>query len=342
VDRGALGGGHSGAGVGAANTNSLSEDPINKIVEYLTGSGRLNALRLLKHRFWALNYKQWDTAVRRGIADLPNVSSRQLDDLDKGEALVKALALIQVSYLVVQLTARKVAQLPSTQLEMAALAFSASSMVTYVLYWNRPQGVKSVHVIKAKSLPDLNIFRDIAENGPGYLWTGYRTERNFNKELDLAPIPNDSSHPFRLEFDWLSKAVAYNNEIVPTVFGVGVGGTLFGGLHCLAWNFDFPTLGEALAWRICSVVTGVVPLLSLLLLVIWMQLDELVDALKDEFDPIWLRVFKFIIGAAILGLLLAPYVLARLFLIFEIFRSLFFLPPQAFIDTWSVSFPHWG
>jgi hypothetical protein len=39
---------------------------------------------------------------------------------------------------------------------------------------------------------------------------------------------------------------------------------------------------------------------------------------------------------------LLPYILARLFLMVEIFRSLFFLPPDAFIDTWSGSFPHWG
>ena len=39
---------------------------------------------------------------------------------------------------------------------------------------------------------------------------------------------------------------------------------------------------------------------------------------------------------------LIPYILARLFLLVEIFRTLCFLPPDAFVDTWSGSFPHIG
>jgi len=38
-----------------------------------------------------------------------------------------------------------------------------------------------------------------------------------------------------------------------------VGGILFSGLYCLAWAFHFPTRGEALAWRVCSVMTSALP-----------------------------------------------------------------------------------
>jgi hypothetical protein len=34
------------------------------------------------------------------------------------------------------------------------------------------------------------------------------------------------------------------------------------------------------------------------------------------------------------------YILARLFLIVELFRCLFFLPPSAFVATWVSSVPH--
>jgi len=74
----------------------------------------------------------------------------QLDKLDRSGVLVKALALIQVTSLVVQLIARKKSGLPSSQLEIATLAFAVSSAVTYILYWNRPQGVETVHIIKTK------------------------------------------------------------------------------------------------------------------------------------------------------------------------------------------------
>ena len=40
--------------------------------------------------------------------------------------------------------------------------------------------------------------------------------------------------------------------------------------------------------------------------------------------------------------IMVAYVVARLFLMFEVFRTLFFLPPGAFVATWSSSIPHVG
>ena len=136
-------------------------------------------------------------------------------------------------------------------------------------------------------------------------------------------------------------------------FGAVVGGALFGGVHCLAWNFRFPPSDERLAWRICSVLTAGLPPLSIVPLGFWIGLNpfysggardpESEQALPDtrrdghSFSP------KIIfVGLTLVTGFLAPYLLARLFLMVEIFRSLFFLPPDAFINTWPGSFPHWG
>jgi hypothetical protein len=42
----------------------------------------------------------------------------------------------------------------------------------------------------------------------------------------------------------------------------------------------------------------------------------------------------------LLYLMVLVYILARLFLIVELFRCLFFLPPSAFVSTWVSSVPH--
>ena len=60
--------------------------------------------------------------------------ARQLEVLNRGDAIVKVLALVQILYLIIQLITRKVVGLPSTQLEIGALAFSASSIITYIIY----------------------------------------------------------------------------------------------------------------------------------------------------------------------------------------------------------------
>ncbi|KAE8442967.1 hypothetical protein EG329_002505 [Mollisiaceae sp. DMI_Dod_QoI] len=286
--------------------------------------------RRLQHRCWALNTAQLHEAVERGLVDLPRVSSRQLEKLDRGEKLARALALIQITYLIVQLIARKVLKLPSTQLEIAALAFSVSSIITYILYWHRLQGVDSVHVMKAKQPLDGNSADMIAIYGPVYLWTHPRTRTRLNKKLDLALLPNDGVNFTPLLYTrQISQFVGYNADLLPLIFGAIVGGTLFGGLHCLAWDFQFPSSAEKLAWRICSVLTASLPIL--------MTVPLSFRLFRDELAFIYRRIHSLIVIS-----LLVTYILARLFLMVEIFRSLFFLPPEAFIDTWSGSFPHFS
>jgi hypothetical protein len=329
-----------------AKARPLFEDRVKEALKMaMSYSARVNIKRL-KHRYWALNSTQWHLVKALGIANLPQVSSRELEKEDRGEALIKAIALIQVAYLIVQLVARKIAGLPSTQLEIAALAYCASSTITYILYWSRPQGVKGVHVVTANEMPmemptKYNL-HGIATGGPYYLWSTHITKTTHDKELDLVPIPNDACHLNTVLYHW-SEYYGYNNAVISLALGAIAGGMLFGGLHCLAWNFHFPTPGEALAWKICSLITGGLPPLSIVPLIIWLQLHP-----RDEMEGAdWLRrarltILKPIVGVIIIVVFLVPYVLARLFLIFEIFRSMFFLPPEAFIDTWSELFPHWG
>jgi hypothetical protein len=327
---------------GIASVQSLFENFANEMQSTnLSYSKKINIARF-NHRYWALNAMQWIRVKSLGIADMPQISVRQLERLDRGEALVKFLALVQVAYLIVQLIARKIENLPSSQLEIAALAYSASSMITYVLYWNRPQGIESIYVVKAKKMPQKDFLRYML--GPVYLWSTRMTEHTFDKEFDLAPIPNDSCH-FTDQFGaslW-DGIFANNTEIISLAFGALAGGMLFGGLHCLAWNFQFPTSGEALAWRVCSVITSSLPPLSIVPLAMWLQLNPYEGSeSNDETNAKRVKVRRYIVGAAVIVVFLIPYVLARLFLIVEIFRSLFFLPPEVFIETWSGTFPHWG
>lgn len=271
---------------------------------------------------------------------MPNIKAHDLEKLDRGDKLIKVLALAQILYLIVQLIARKVASLPSTQLEIAALAFSASSILTYILYWGRPQGVNSVRVLKAKKFPDIDAIDNVLKPCPTILWSRWRTATVLDEELDLVALPNDTSNLINyLDVDILKviirKVVGLDEEFIPLAFGAVFGGTLFGGLHCLAWNFHFPTSGEQLAWRICSIITTCLPFISLFPLGLWLFLNRSYEEKRGS-PAVRLAV------ASICILVLTTYILARLFLMVEIFRSLFFLPPEAFIETWSGNFPHFG
>ena len=180
--------------------------------------------------------------------------------------------------------------------------------------------------------------------GPQYLWAYRRPECTIDAELDLAPLPNDSGYGVftysQLDADgwsdWQDRVLGGHDEAIPLAFGAVVGGTLFGGLHCLVWDFHFPTPGEAIAWKICSLLTTGLPILSIAPFVAWQRVTSLYVGGEMSASR---RMVKFLVGLTLL-IVLFTYVLARLFLMVEIFRTLFFLPPEAFIETWSGSFPH--
>ena len=333
----------------------------------------------LKGRYWALNAIQFREAIQIGMTDGPSIPSSQLEKLDKGGALVKALALVQVGYLVAQLIARKAAGLPSSQPEIATLAFAVSSGMTYVLYWNKPQGIETTHIVKVKPRDFANFglaavvrktddildgsyqwlwrptdrnasdWNDreksldwlrniIAEHGPSYLWFWLRSSVASNSGAGPVPIPNDASHVLPSHFATaspLSDLLGGHEETGMLAVGSVLGGIIFGGIHCLAWNFQFPTPTELAIWRVCSVLTTCLPLVAVVPIAIWVRKHS------------WMTNMRVSGGRGVLGPLMVvgfilPYILARLVLIVEVFRTLCYLPPEAYIETWSGSLPHWA
>lgn len=137
-----------------------------------------------------------------------------------------------------------------------------------------------------------------------------------------------------------------NEELLILAVGAVIGGVLFGGVHCLAWNFYFPSQVEATVWRICSVVITSLPLLSIMPFNLLMRLnpDEISPEqnVRVEQERKWGWVLRRILGSILVFGFVVPYVLARLFLLFETFRTLFSLPSDVFVETWSGSYPHWG
>lgn len=111
--------------------------------------------------------------------------------------------------------------------------------------------------------------------------------------------------------------------------GITVGSVIFGGIHVAAWNLSFPTPIEKILWRTASIMsTALLPIMYFLFL-----LDYVL--LRYRFK--W-RLFRYrkYLNIIIGGL----YVIARLVLLVEIFRTLFYLPEDAYITTWASNIPH--
>ena len=107
--------------------------------------------------------------------------------------------------------------------------------------------------------------------------------------------------------------------------------TIFGGIHCVAWSFQFPS---QLLWRIASLAITCVPTVLVFAGLLGDQLD--VDVL-----PGWLQFVLFVPG--LLGMFVSPvlYVLSRVALLVIAFMSLRSLPPGAYETVhWTTFIPH--
>lgn len=283
-------------------------------------------LARLQGSVWAVNADQLLLAREYGIIEhLPKVSEEELMDQSKGDVLLKLLAMFQSLYLGLQLIVRYRNDQPSSQLEVVVVAFAVCSFITYSLFFSKPQNVQTPRYIKAKLYPtgyQMLILGRCSSRRMGHFGT---------LEYLSYALPNMQTH---------------DNGIY--VAGAVLASITFGSLHCIAWNFSFPTDAEAFLWRLSAVFTIVLPLASAFSLIgalfLYRWLDTKQGRVNHEseyglhistargFIPM---IFQFPIAMG--------YLFARIFVVIEIFRSLFFLPPGAFQSTaWISAIPTIG
>ena len=108
------------------------------------------------------------------------------------------------------------------------------------------------------------------------------------------------------------------------VLGVGV---CFGAIHCISWDFSFPTHTELLMWRVSCVAITAVPvyITSGFFLSAWLADRHFGDSV----------LYFFPISGGIL------YILARAITLVLAFTSLRDLPPGAYETVhWTTFIPH--
>lgn len=271
-------------------------------------------LLCLQGTVWGLDAEQLLLSRSMGIIDcLHKVSEDELSDQSKGDFFIKGLAILQVTWLIIQLIARLVEHLAISQLEISVLAFAVCALFTWLLHWSKPQDVGTPRYIKAKRHPTPDEVIALAMVGPQTL---FRARYRYW-------IPNNAFSRCRIKgrqvgvFSLCSAFVA----------------SVFGALHCLAWNLAFPTPVERLLWRVAAILTTGIPPASVALNM-GMNHYFFGRPLKK-----WLRVRRQA-RTSMMVIWALVYVLARLYITVEVFRALAYLPPSAYRTTWSANFPH--
>lgn len=312
-----------------ASRNFLSE-----AAEGLHFHANAKQLRLLR---------SWDL-----IPSLPSMSLAEISSKSHCDFLVKTTAVGQVLWLFIQTLARGIRSLPISQLEIATLAFSTCAFTSYLFSWRKPQDVQLATFVGSIDNLTVRQIQDLLDaSGHSLFWhmlgfAPFLKKQWRDRENNLfGPIANDITY-WDLE---IPVPLGTRHDVTHTVdytfLGTGtlLASVMFGAVHCVAWNFQFPTEIEKTLWRVASLVS------TLILLI-----HPLVHTLKALFlawvpVPVGFLVVKKglrIATGSLTLVVMVGYVFARLFLMVEIFRSLFFLPPGAFVSTWSSSIPHIG
>lgn len=271
--------------------------------------------------FAAVNGAQLRELLEMGaIEKMPSISKAEIQDKSKGDVFVKMSAVVQILWLCIQLIVRKVEGLPTSQLEIAVLAFSVCTIVTYIFWMDKPKDIRTpTYVDVARPITAIEADRITSED----LLDSY----SLFEALLLgrypqfkATVPNDAS------FLNAEIGVVFGNyPLHADEFGFVLGGLLFGAIHFLAWNFHFPSPIERTLWRIASfAMTLLLPFWDVLMVLLRLGPGSPVQKLLS-----WTTA--------------VIYTTARLFIMVEIFRSLLYLPTGAYVTTsWPSSLPHFG
>ncbi|KAG2085648.1 uncharacterized protein F5147DRAFT_841696 [Suillus discolor] len=183
--------------------------------------------------------------IRRGCIDVPTLTADQIDDRSKGNAISKGLVMLQVAWFVMQLITRAIYHLEITKLEVGTLAFAVLNFLTYAVWWHKPLGVQCPHPVHWKSTEsELKYYNDVYFSATGESSPLQSLPRVFHPIIELigwAGIP--TSRRLQVQtFDGSIK-LKVSDKMVLQQAALYMA-TIFGGIHCMAWFFAFPTHQE--------------------------------------------------------------------------------------------------
>lgn len=253
----------------------------------------------------------------------PVVEEDEINDKSKGDMVTKALVVWQTAWFVIQIVARGVGGLAITELEIMTLAYGLMCSFLYLLWWNKPYDIQTPIPTEGPA-PNL-LQSSLQEVFPTRSWTQFEAKDILN---GVWAIILDNI----IFEDTQSGEVSPRLEEIAAILSF-IASTLFGCIHCVAWNFHFPTPFERLLWISSSLVVAALPCL-------WTGILIFVDYndCLTWFDRPSLKQGGLVI---LWSVTICTYCLARIILIIQAFVLLRDLPPSATQSiSWVDFFPH--
>ena len=101
-----------------------------------------------------LSLEDIERLVQNDEIEYPIVTREEIQDKSKGDAVTKALVVLQTTWFLLQCVARASRHLALTELELATAAFALLNIIIYALWWNKPLDVQCHIVVRRRSTQD--------------------------------------------------------------------------------------------------------------------------------------------------------------------------------------------
>ena len=260
----------------------------------------------------------------------------EIEDRGKSDWLAKSIVLLQTSWFIMQCIARAREHLSVTHLEIVTVAYAAINFVIYIFWWNKPLNVNRPVRVFRKLEPSAVLDGDQPHRSEKSDWM----ERRLTLEAICEGLETqfilivtgegdvDLSREDRIPRFWADdQRGEYYSTAVFIVLQVGV---CFGAVHCIAWDFLFPTHTELLMWRISSVAITALPIYIFLMTLLGNWLSNM-DFDKSSATVLYVGPLS--------GCLL--YIIARMVTLALALTSLRGLPSGAYETVhWTTLLPH--
>ncbi|KAH9235794.1 hypothetical protein K456DRAFT_1832154 [Colletotrichum gloeosporioides 23] len=187
---------------------------------------------------------EWADSSEHPLKHL-RLSREEIEDKSKADSMLKCLAIFQIMWLILNVTVRAATGLHVTQLEIATVAFATVAILTYLASWWKPKDVSEATGILHPCGGHWKHEPDVVTLSQWFRYPGSKDGLRFERRPQHR-VPDD------LIFEASSMA-----------FLLSISSLLFGGLHCVAWNFEFPSQAELVAWRIGCATIAVLPAIAL-------------------------------------------------------------------------------
>ncbi|KAG2141881.1 hypothetical protein DEU56DRAFT_795334 [Suillus clintonianus] len=262
--------------------------------------------------------------IRKGCIDAPTLTAKEIGDRSKGNMISKGLIILQVAWFILQLISRAIYRLETTQLETGTLAFAVLNFLTYALWWNKPLDVQCPYRVYWKSTeskPEDHI--DVLPNNYEDNVLVTIIKATFGPSIELIGLHVPTRKLRVPTFDGSIKLEESDTLIL--VFAGVLIATIFGGIHCMAWFFTFPTNLEQVLWRMSAVAITCTPWIEILI--------KCMDVIMNGIGDIMTAVFMFIFALL--------YIISRGMLLVLMFTTLRHLPLDAYMTvSWVSLVPH--